>query len=311
MKPKIVVALIVIAGTVGLAGCKQKETTVSGEVFIVTRGAENVKLGLVEVQLIPKQQVSAFLKMKTTAIEAEISSHQKEIETANGDVDRASANLNTFETVGPLTKPEYNAPKREYSSLLQEYSQLIDDYNLQLKRINSINTGDAIKDYLKTLSIEPSVDTNVNEITSKMTNVIVRARLLKIQLDKIETSANSDKANLEQKLTEAQLRLDKAKAKVNDYPTAENYFAGFVVPVVQKKLTDADGKFSFTYPRDSVLTFFAKAERVVGAKTEKYFWLVNAPTNSGTAQVLLSNQNLVYVDPDDYLKIKPVEASQE
>jgi hypothetical protein len=59
------------------------------------------------------------------------------------------------------------------------------------------------------------------------------------------------------------------------------------------------------------LTFFAKAERVVGTKTEKYFWLVNAPTNSEIAQVLLSNQNLVYADPDGYFKIKPVEASQE
>src|SRR5208282_239685 len=45
MKLKIVIALVAIAGTLGLAGCKPKETKLSGKVFIVTRGAENIKLG--------------------------------------------------------------------------------------------------------------------------------------------------------------------------------------------------------------------------------------------------------------------------
>ena len=69
--------------------------------------------------------------------------------------------------------------------------------------------------------------------------------------------------------------------------------------------SDADGKFSFAYPCDKALTIFPRAQRGVLNKTEQYYWLVNAPTNSVPAQVFLSNNNLVFVDQDGYFKLKP------
>ena len=38
-----------------------------------------------------------------------------------------------------------------------------------------------------------------------------------------------------------------------------------------KVLTDTEGKFSILYPRKEVLTVFAKAQRIVGEKTESYY----------------------------------------
>jgi len=95
------------------------------------------------------------------------------------------------------------------------------------------------------------------------------------------------------------------------YPTAEIYFADFSPAVIQKSLTDADGKFSLLYPSDKPFTLFAKAERVVGDTKETYFWLVNAPSDVETAQVFLSNNNLVTIDPDGHFKIKPRSELQE
>ena len=46
-------------------------------------------------------------------------------------------------------------------------------------------------------------------------------------------------------------------------------------------------------------------------KTEKYYWLVNAPTNAESVQIFLSNNNLVEIDPDGYFALKPKAASQE
>ena len=46
-------------------------------------------------------------------------------------------------------------------------------------------------------------------------------------------------------------------------------------------------------------------------KTETYYWLIDAPSGSKAAQILLSNNNLVFVDPDGYFKLKPKEAPQK
>lgn len=330
MNLKIVIAFVAIAEILGLAGCKPKETTVTGQVFIVTQGAENIKLGLVEVQLIPKQQVIAFLKIKTPTVEAEISSRQRGYETVKDEAQKASANLNSFETDGPLTKAEYKSLKSEYQSLIETNSQLsyaVNVLDAEFEKLaSSADLAHKIKysgvaddkqkaDADKTIAALEAFDntdyTNKWRMVNEWHKNNWQMFSIKIKTDKIEADANSNKADLESQFAEAQSRLKMAKAKLNDYPTGESYLAGFIAPVIQKKLTDADGKFSFTYPCNSALTIFAKAERMVGSKAEKYFWVVNAPTNSETAQVLLGNQNLVCVDPDGYFKIKPVATAEE
>jgi wobble nucleotide-excising tRNase len=80
MKTKIIIALIAIAGMLELTGCKPKQTTLSGQIFIVTQGAENVKLGAVEILLIDKTQATNFLHAKQPAIESEMASKQEELQ---------------------------------------------------------------------------------------------------------------------------------------------------------------------------------------------------------------------------------------
>ncbi len=63
MKIRIFLTLT-FAVLVALTGCKPKQTTLSGQMFVVTQGAENVKLGDVEILLIKKSQVADFLQKK-------------------------------------------------------------------------------------------------------------------------------------------------------------------------------------------------------------------------------------------------------
>jgi hypothetical protein len=68
---------IAILLIVFLAGCKPKQTALTGQIFIVTRGAENIKLGGVEILLIEKSQAVDFLQRQTTVIQSEMNSRQQ------------------------------------------------------------------------------------------------------------------------------------------------------------------------------------------------------------------------------------------
>jgi hypothetical protein len=123
---------------------------------------------------------------------------------------------------------------------------------------------------------------------------------LQNKMDAIENSASNIIAmNLEA----AKTRLRNVRTNSKMYPNAETYFSDFSPVTAQKAQTGLDGKFSFSYPRNKAFTIFAKATRP--SLAEKYYWLVNAPTNGGMNSVLLNNNNLVYADPDGYFKIKP------
>jgi hypothetical protein len=87
----------------------------------------------------------------------------------------------------------------------------------------------------------------------------------------------------------------------------EDYLAEFFPVPTQKTLTDADGRFSFSFPSHKSFTIFATAKRAVLDRAERYYWLANASADSQKGQVFLSNNNLVYSDPDGYFKLKPKE----
>ena len=236
MKTKAIIALIAIVGTFGLAGCKPKTTTLTGQVFIVTQGGDNIKLGDVQILLIEKAQVAAFLAKRQPIVDAEIASAQQ----------------------------EFNLAKENSKNAYAAYKA-----NEDLK-----NSGD---------------DSQRNMVEA-----------------------------LEQKWFAVDDNLKAVMKKLNDAQGVENYFSDFLPDSVQKTVSDADGKFSFTYLRDKPLAIYATATRTVpdeltdvlgGRQTitgvEKYYWLVDAPTNSEAIQIFLSNDNLVFSDPAGYFTIAP------
>ncbi len=57
--------------------------------------------------------------------------------------------------------------------------------------------------------------------------------------------------------------------------------------------TDADGKFTLKIPKKGVYVLIAKAERLAGAKKEKYYWAIPISADGVTQTVMFSNNNLI------------------
>lgn len=236
MKTKIVVVFFITIATFGLSGCKPKTTTLNGQMFIVTQGGDNIKLGDVEILLVDKAQVAARLAEKEPVVDADIASAQQELNDAMEN-----------------SKNAYAAYKA--------------------------------KEKLK----------NSDDRTER---------------DIVEA--------LEQKWFAADDNLKAIMKKLNDAQGAEKYFSDFLPDPVQKTISDADGKFTFTYLRDKPVAIYATAKRTIPdvsidaignrhniSGTEYYYWLVDAPTNSETAQFFLSNDNLVFANPGGYFRVPP------
>ena len=319
MKKIIIPAILLLSLT--LFGCKPKETTLSGQVFIVTKGGENIKLGLVEVQLLDKQQVKDFLQKMQPQIDLEIASRKREYDAAKTNDEIAAADFNAFET-----NSLFNG---DYAKLKARCDKLVRENDFSEERII------ANAQWLEKLKADVQAANNAAEIAREadlpperyLIAVFDKSRDLqnfadeyKGVLETIDSSISTNRAEIDQlhsqmeqilnqeksKLEAAVTRFKAATLKIIAYPVIKTYFSDFSPVAIKKTATDADGKFSFTYPRDTVFTLFATSQRMVGDKTENYCWLVNAPNGVENAQIFLSNNNLVFVDPDSYFKIKPV-----
>jgi hypothetical protein len=66
MRHRFIICFLISVLLTALA-CKQ-QTVLSGEVFVVTAGRENVKLALVEIKAIPEEEINAYLKARYTEI---------------------------------------------------------------------------------------------------------------------------------------------------------------------------------------------------------------------------------------------------
>jgi hypothetical protein len=262
---KIAIALVTIAGILELTGCKPKETTLSGQVFIVTQGADNVKLGDVEILLIEKTQVTDFLHKKQPAIDSEIATKQQELTKLEQGV----------VTVFLKTNADYVKAESEFDELQKQF----DD---QLARMNQ-----AVKDYSNNPDHADAVSSDA-EAKSKVIQLKMQSAL-----DQMKAAKSA------------------AMKSLKNHPTAADYFEDFLPVIAQKTISDADGKFSFVYPRDKSFAIFTSAQRMVLNKTEKYYWLVNTPANAESVQIFLSNNNLAEVDPDGYFALKPKAEVQE
>ena len=281
---------------VGLIGCKPKTTTATGQVFIVTRGAENVKLGAVEILLVDKAQVIKFLNTTKPAVQSAIVARQQELVLAKEEAKKAQAVVDWLLT---NNRPATNASYLEVRSQIQELQSQVESLQqqfdaIEVQRAAASSRGNSARaDAL--LAQE-----NANLEKQRWSNS--EASRLLAKLDEI---ARLETAQASKKLKSAKSRIVTAEAELANSPKPEDYFANFTPAVLNKTLSDADGKFSLTYPRDKPGTIFACARREMLDKTEVYYWLVNAPSSAEAVQLFLSNNNLVFVDPDGYFELKP------
>ena len=264
MKIKIIAVLVTIVGILGLTGCAPKETTLSGQMFIVTQGADNVKLGDVAILLIEKSQVTDFLQKKQSTIDSEIESQQEELTKAEEQVtaafkngENAKKNYISFTENSPYEKdPDYIKVKSHLATVSRLEDSFQQQYDsLDAKVTSATSDGSSDMDTFNALltqrnSAQQSLDIEKNMVIS------LQAKLYDIQI-RAEEEANQMLEAAQAGVTNAESDAATAKAALEKMPTPEDYFGDFLPVVFQKTISDSDGKYSFVYPPDKSFALFA------------------------------------------------------
>ena len=310
LKPPLVLAAVL---TAGLLGCRPKETAVSGQMFIVTRGAESIKLGDVEVLLIQKREAIQFLKTNQPAMESRIASRQHQLAATQEGAERAQADYDSAtELARAATKVLGAATTKDVEKAQADYRSFVANSPL-FANADYVKTSAERKGLLQEIAaLKQKADSLVTQGETfrsshpYLANHPLAAELKEVTAEMDEKGHQLDETGrlAKEKLDAAQTRLATAKTELAGFSVAEECLANFSPDVAAKTRTDADGKFSITFPRRKAFTIFAKATRTVmaNAGTENYFWLVDAPVGAEKTQVFLSNNNLASADPDGYFK---------
>ena len=301
-----------------LLGCKPSaskpiDITTTGQIFIVTKGAENVKLGGVQVLLIEKQQVADFLRERKLPIDAEIKARQKAVEdaaaalaTANSNLDASRLHRDWVLALLP-TADQFVATNEQIAAMGRQADFLDHSSDSLVRRINALQLprADPYRQALEnTLRKEESQIDRLNKAFESLTTQVAENRRRADAEESAKLSAAGDA------VTTAEAAKAVLTLSLLQFPSTGDYMDGFAPSFFKKTVTDADGRFSITYPCGKAFTLYAMAQRLVAKTTEHYCWVVDAPTNSETAPFILSTGNLTLIDPDGYFEHKPQESER-
>ncbi len=278
----------------GIAGRKSHETALTGQIFIVTTGSENVKLGGVHVLLIEKQQVADFLRERQPAIDAEIKIRQRAVEDTSAAVAAAETNL-------IIAQSEYATweKKQADDSTTAQNTELSTDDKMDLMR-EEFEWQQKIAN-LKGQTPRQAMAAEIAEKKKEVDFLDAAAD----HAEKTSALAAAVKKAADEAIMAAVAAVT-ANSNLVSYLASGDYMEGLAAaPIFKKTDTDADGRFSFTYRSGKAFTLYARSQRLVAKSTEHYCWLVDAPRNSETEHIILSNGNLTPVDPDGYFEHKP------
>ncbi len=89
MKP--LVGLLMVSWCFALPGCSRGPGKLDGDVFIVTEGAQNVKLGLVEVRVLPYEETKGSIAKTKIQAQQEIAKLQPQVVAAQKALELAQA----------------------------------------------------------------------------------------------------------------------------------------------------------------------------------------------------------------------------
>jgi hypothetical protein len=107
----------------------KSDITIDGEVFIVTKGGQSIKLGLVEVALIPMATLKPYIDRKTTEMANELARIQSEIDATNQAIRRLETEQKTARQ--KLEESERNRHPVNYSNINEvEFKTAEDAYLL-------------------------------------------------------------------------------------------------------------------------------------------------------------------------------------
>ena len=94
-----------------------------GQVFIVTKGAESIKMGLVKVFLLDEESVSNFLKKAGTSLDTQVAMAAEGLRRAEDNLNAANLELEHFDETNVTTQAQFLNIKEQYDNLTHEAAE--------------------------------------------------------------------------------------------------------------------------------------------------------------------------------------------
>lgn len=247
--------------------CETEKIALSGQVFVVTKGAQNIPLGLVSIGFTDSERFGSALDSALEVFDQEILDVENSISRVKNEIEgeyvlknslwndvlneAKSKTLNSFAVAGQPyalldAKPKYNFFKNWIGS-----SESKRDLDLKME---------GVEYFRKRLKLN-----SLNDYYSQ----VLKFDSLKKELEEIENS------------------LEELK---NDNSVITDLSEEFM-----ETKTNAQGEFLIeTEIGDHVI--FASSSRLVGSETEKYMWCMIISPKEGIKDLYLSNDNLISLE---------------
>lgn len=306
-------------------GCTPKST--KGQVFIVTRSAENIKLGLVEVLLLDEEGVAVFLGKKKPAVEAEVSLRAENLRKAEKELREGQHELEEFQRTNEAFQPVFLEKKARFSALKLEIREMengpTESRLAMRKKIQTLQTqmlqsrgsqslNNAADQFLEAVNLKKeldAIDRQEKENAQALGMKKAQNAELQKQITAVTSASEKNATELSNRVASCTATYGNARSAAARFPTLEFYLSDPLPAPRMKTVTDADGKFELNLRRKGRLAVFARASRSVGSGTENYAWFFWLPTVNDDTPLMLSNNNLVFADyHGNVLPIKPKEA---
>jgi hypothetical protein len=272
-----------------------KQGEVDGQVFIVTKSRENVKMGLVAVSLFDADSVRKSL----ISVRKELLSRADVIMTNARPLLATVEKLRgDYETNKAVYEEAEDAEKSNKGTLIEQYNKIpgqskLDDYD-----IDHPSYFDAL-DSADTIASKKAVYSEFHE-------KLVAAREARKAAAK---KAESQKIALNDAVDAYNRAIKPQQDLIWQYESL--CISSLPMPISSVK-TDADGRFRLQVPRTGEFVLVATASREFGGGSESYIWaVVDSLDGKDSKQVFLSNDNLAQAySPESVIQRLGIDAMQ-
>lgn len=260
--PRYLTAVVISSLLCIFTGCSL-EKEVPGEVFIVTQGGSSIKLGLVDVRIIPESEFTPYIQKKIAAAKLEITNINPKLNILKEESSQLLRSLNEAGT-----------------KLLSLFDKLIKDPDQKMR--------------ILTESIEKDKKDKKHPTSDIMLAVksYSRSPSEKIESEKIEKILK----DLEGRLEENDKEYKAAQLKYIRFQGGPYYVEG--LPQGQSYKTDADGRFLMKLPKGKYAVVAHATRKTIDA-TEEYYWFVWQAVDGNPKKLMLSNDNLLETNCQD------------
>ncbi|MCS4101481.1 hypothetical protein [Salinibacter ruber] len=262
-------------------GACQSEGKLTGEVFIVTEGRENIEMGLVDVKAIRADSVKNYLQGRYGRAQQEVKARASEVETLLDSLAKLSKNS--------LLVPSYEA----YTLDTPQGSADVGDRVVAMP-IGEIDLGRDRKLTSNTTGILISkLEYGFYEINfGEYKGQVKRDRIISISDYNEIKERRKGVEEKKEKIKEIEKSFGNIFRRIERCVSRSYYYRDMPSPSSSSE-TGSDGNYELTVEGGVPYYLVARASRSVGDEEEQYYWMVKTTVGGGEVkEVNLSNDNL-------------------